>query len=668
MMGNPRTHVRNVVGNAGFVPVVAAKNLTATAIEAAVSRVSGGKLNRTKSLVGLSKNDRALMKAAWDDFAKIQDAAMSGGKYNDFANANQYIEDGKQVFKFKPLEAARKGNTKAMEKEDMWFSRPHYAAALASYCKQHGLTPEQIAKGKETKNARSYAIKEAQKATYRDTNALSQTISELGKPRAGETNPVKKGVGIVMEGILPFRKTPANILARGLEYSPVGLMSGVKQAVWDVKNGKKTGAEAIDSISAGLTGTGLLAMGMYLAAQGLIRGHGDDDDKENDFKELMGHQAYALEVGDTSVTLDWLAPEVLPLFIGVNLWEQTNGSNDELTLSAMLNAVKTVTEPLLEMSCLQSLNDVFDSVGYAASEGLDGLPAALASAATSYLTQGLPTILGQAERSGENVRMTTYTEKNAFLTGDMQYTLGRASARIPGWEYQQIPYIDAWGRKESSGETGERMFNNFLNPSYTSEIQSSAMEKELLRLYEKTGEGKVLPSRAAKYFTVDGKRKDLTAEEYVKYAQKKGQTAYTALTGLTQNSAYKAMDEVDKADAVSKVYEYANAVAKSSVSSFKPDGWVAKAVSASKTTGIKPEQYVTLHIAQSKIESLKDAKGDTIDNSKGLQIMQMVYNTPGLTEKQRQQLFLDFGVGKTVRGYNKTLVEQKLKEMKAKAK
>ncbi len=45
--------------------------------------------------------------------------------------------------------------------------------------------------------------------------------------------------------------------------------------------------------------------------------------------------------------------------------------------------------------------------------------AALASAATSYLTQALPTILGQSERTGEDRRMTTYTEKNGFLTSDM---------------------------------------------------------------------------------------------------------------------------------------------------------------------------------------------------------------------------------------------------------
>ena len=382
----------------------------------------------------------------------------------------------------------------------------------------------------------------------------------------------------------------------------------------------------------------------------------------------MGHQAYALELPDgTSVTLDWLAPECLPFFVGVNLWEQTDGKADELTLSTMLSSVTTVTEPLLEMSCLQSLNDVFDAVGYAASDGLDGLPAALASAATSYLTQALPTLLGQAERTGEDVRMTTYTEKNAFLTGDMQYTLGKASARLPGVEYQQIPYIDAWGRTESSGSTGERAFNNFLNPAYMSKIDSSAMEDELLRLYEETGDAGVLPARAAKYFNVGGVRKDLTAEEYVKYATTQGQTAYSLLAELTAGSAYRAMDDAEKADAVGKCFEYAKAVAKASVSDYKPEGWVAKAISTGKATGIKPEKYVTLYLQQKDVESLKDAGGSTISNSKGLLIMQMIYNTPGLTDKQRQALFEDFGVGKTIRHYNKALVEQKLAEMRKKA-
>ena len=434
MLGNPRTHVRNIVGNAGFAPVVAVKDLTATAIEAAVGRVSGGTLNRTKGAVGLSRADRALVSAAWGDYVNAQDAALGGGKYSDFSNANQYIEQGRRIFRGKALETYRKANSKALDAEDVWFSRPHYAWAMAQYCKANHITAEQVASGKGMDSARAYAIQEAQKATYRDTNALSQTISDLGRYRG--KNPVKKGVSTIMEGVLPFRKTPANILARGLEYSPAGLLKGMTWDLYQVKQGNLSGADAIDRISAGLTGTGLLALGVYCAAEGLVRGAGGDDKDKKAFEELLGHQTYALELPDgTSVTLDWLAPEVLPFFVGVNLWEQTQGEKEPVTLSALLKAAGNVTEPLLEMSCLQSLNDVFDAVGYASSEGLSGLTSSLSSAAASYLTQAFPTILGQFERAGQDVRMTTYTEKNAFLTQDAQYAIGRISGRLPGLDY-----------------------------------------------------------------------------------------------------------------------------------------------------------------------------------------------------------------------------------------
>ena len=396
-----------------------------------------------------------------------------------------------------------------------------------------------------------------------------------------------------------------------------------------------------------------------------MRGHGDDEEELNDYMELMGHQSYALELPNgTSITLDWLAPECLPFFVGVNLWELTGKQEERVTLSTVLDAVSTVTEPLLELSCLQSLNDVFDSVGYAASEGLDGLPSALASAVTSYLTQALPTLLGQAERSSEEVRMTTYTEKNAFLTGDMQYALGKASARIPGLEYHQIPYIDAWGRKESSGTPTERSLNNFINPAYTSNIDESAMEKELLRLYEVTGEAKVFPDRAAKYFNAEKERIDLTADQYVKYATVKGQTAYQMMMALTKSGGYRKMSDVKKVEAVSKVYEYANAIAKTKVSNYKLDSWVKKAYEVNKRTGVKVDQYISLYLAKLDIDSLKDKDGKTITNSESLQIMEEVYKVKGLNDEQRQALFEALGVGKSVRHYNKALVEEKLAQMR----
>lgn len=604
MLMNPRTHIRNIVGNFGFAIPVAIKDLTATGIEKAVSVVSGGRIERSKSPVLTSKAGRALLKEGWADYKNVADEVSAGKKYSDSAMQNQQVEAGRRIFgntRFqawnktggRALEAARKGNSYALEAEDVWFSKPHYAFAFAQYCKASGVTAEQIRNGTadEVKlfNARTYAIKEAQKATYHDTNAFSEWVSGWGRYDGEST--YRRAGSVLLEGILPFRKTPANILARGVEYSPLGFLNGLKKAMFDVRKGNSTAAEAIDSISSGLTGTGLLTLGVYLAAQGVVRGLGAGDDDEREFADLQGQQDYSMIIGDQSYTLDWLAPEALPFFIGVNLFEEMKTTGDGVTFPAMLNAVKHVSEPLLSMTCLQSLNDIFSSVGYASQEGLSGMTNAIASAATSYLTQAIPTILGQAERTAQADRMTTYTEKNGFLTGDAQYALGKASSRTPGWDYNQIPYIDAWGRRETTNSVFTRGVNNFLNPAYASTIESSDMEKELERLYGETSSSSVFPSRAAKYFNVDGERVDLTGKQYVTYAAWKGQLSYKLMTELVGTDYYKQADDVDKAELVSKVYEYANAVAKTKVSGYKLDGWVEKAADA-ESYGVSVTEYL----------------------------------------------------------------------------
>lgn len=664
MLGNPRTHVRNIVGNVGFVPAVTVKNIIGAGIESAANAVIGGKVGRTKAI--LTTKDAGLIKAAWSDYANIREQALGSGKYNDNVNVRQEIEEGRTIFKPKLLEAMRKFNGTALDAEDAWFSKPHYAAALAQFCKANGITAEQVSGGKGIEAAREYAIREAQKATYRDTNAFSQMISDLGRYRGD--NKMKRLGSTLAEGILPFRKTPANILVRGVEYSPIGFLKSISYDLVQVQKGNMQATEMIDRAAAGLTGTGLMMLGLYMAKEGILRGSGGDDEKKKKFDELQGHQEYALELPNgTSITLDWLAPEALPFFVGANLYEQMQANNGYLTMSDMLQAASNVTDPLLSMSCLQSLNDVFDAVGYASSGNTNALTSAVASAATSYLTQGIPTVFGQAERTGESTRMTTYTDKNKFLTPDMQYALGKASARIPGVDYGQIPFIDAWGRTENSGGVAARAFNNFANPAYTSKVSGSKMEDELSRLYEATGETKVLPQRAPKFFTVNKENKQLTGEEYVKYATKRGQTSYKIVSELTGLASYKSMSDGDKADAVAKAYEYANIVGKMSVSNYQTDGWAAKAIDTVKKTGISEAQYIALYLAKGGIESLKDKNGDTISNSEGLQIMELVYQQKGLSDKQRAALFEDFGVGKSIRHWNRARVDEQLAIMRKKA-
>lgn len=90
----------------------------------------------------------------------------------------------------------------------------------------------------------------------------------------------------------------------------------------------------------------------------------------------------------------------------------------------------------------------------------------------------------------------------------------------------------------------------------------------------------------------------------------------------------------------------------------------AKAVEAEKDYGIAQETYLSLKSRAEKVQGLKGLDGKVIPKSEGLLLMQMVYDTPGLTEKQRKALFEYLGVEKSVRHYNKAAVAEVLERMR----
>ena len=561
MLGNPRTHVRNIVGNAFFVPVRAVKNTIAYGLEnVADSKVNGG-IERSKAMLNRNNaNDVALIKYAMTDYEAMQETILSGGKYVD---TFQGIDKKRTIYKTKILEAARKGNSNLLDAEDAWFCKPAYANALAKWYKANGITAEQLNTGKVPEStiikAQTVAVKEAQKATYRDTNRFSAMVSRLGEVD-------NKIASALIEGVLPFKKTPANILVRAVEYSPVGLIKSlavdtkkVKAYVnGDVENGMSP-AQFIDDVSAGLTGTALVGLGILLASWGLFSGSPGDDDKQNKFDELGGSQNYALNIGGLSITLDWLAPESMPLFVGVELYNSLSGkSEDNGFVQNLMSSVMSLSTPMFEMSMLQSVNDLFDNLAYI-KQG-QGSFKIVTSMATNYISQYFPTLFGQAERAfGENQRETTYIDRNSNVGSELQYMWGKIANKIPLYDFSQIPYIDAWGRTEETGNLFERVLNNFVNPAYVKKERSTEIDGELKRLYD-LGETSVYPSRAKTNTKINGEY--LTAEEYVKYATVKGQTSYDLATKIINSSAYSRASDAEKAYMLSYVYKYADHIAK----------------------------------------------------------------------------------------------------------
>lgn len=163
---------------------------------------------------------------------------------------------------------------------------------------------------------------------------------------------------------------------------------------------------------------------------------------------------------------------------------------------------------------------------------------------------------------------------------------------------------------------------------------------------------------------------DLSSDDYIVYSRKKAETYSSMEAGLTGSAAFQKFSDEQKDKALSSLETYAKKTALQSVAGSDyeiTDKWILKAQEAEKKYKIKPEVYIALKTQVSGIESVKDRNGEAITNSKGLLIMQAIYNTPGLTETQRNALFEYMGVGKSIRHFNKTLVNEKVRQNAKKA-
>lgn len=136
MLGNIKTHFRNIIGNAIFIPARQAKNGIGTILEKTLP-----KEQRTKAL----HSAKGTKEFARDDFKKVE-AILSGdgGKYNTQSGD---INKNRQIFKNKLLDKLRKLNEGALEWEDMQFLRFAYVDTLSKAMTARGLTPEFLNSG-----------------------------------------------------------------------------------------------------------------------------------------------------------------------------------------------------------------------------------------------------------------------------------------------------------------------------------------------------------------------------------------------------------------------------------------------------------------------------------------------------------------------------------------
>ena len=563
MLGNPKTIIRNVAGNLGMTGV---KRLRDT-VGAGLEKMFVPKEERTKATLWArnSKKGRALAEFISKNYYtdEVQNALRGEGKYSqNLENSlRQMIREQNGTFTAPVLKQWQAVTEWAMNDAafgDAGFLRHHYVNSFVQAALARGYTAEDFArKGGVPQDAvnelQDYAVNQAQKATFRDLNSFSRLMKKL---------PNKDNFwGIVMQGILPFRSTPANVAVRSVEYSPLGIAQGIQHLVRYALDKRAdrplsySKSQIIESFSQGIVGTALFGAGFVLANAGIIHGAADDDD------ERKGIQSYSITIGDKNITLDWLSPSIVPLMMGAMASDMS--ADGAYTLDALVTSAGTMLQPMFEMSMLSGVSDLLDSFRYAdSSNDATGIVWGLfCEPFMNYLSQGIPTLLSQTTQTiGDE---STYTYTGDLPTGFQKkltksvWKMLRKTPLSLVFDDRQAEFVDEYGRTQDKGNVVERFFNSFLNPAYVSDVMETDLDAELERLEESTGTN-AAPTRRGYTITVNKERKRLTKDQYDRYSREYGTQAAEMMGALLASKQYDEMTDEERVGAFEKIGQLAD--------------------------------------------------------------------------------------------------------------
>lgn len=499
MLGNPKTMLRNFIGNTMFNAVTGISNTVAALGEEAADRRSikktgQGIKNRTRAVI--NPFDRTAINTAKDDFDKMRYVSGAGSKYKDTKDA---LRDASSVFDSKAVQLYEKFVNAGIS--DTFAVRNKYATSLLGYMKANGLTQadmdasykydelNRLSRRKllteseraemdslreihqKMEDARDFALKEAEYATFHEDNKFADTLSKWSNDSA-----VAK---IFIDGMVPFKKTPANVLRSGLEYSPIGIAKSgylmVKRAIEmkgdyadtyerasvfnkdKTKEIKRTYAnDVIDSWSKSLTGTGLAALGYLLYSKGVLQSDNEDEKYQDD---LEGLQNFSIKLNGHTYTIDWAAPAVMPLLLGAEVkkvMDENAISGRDMDADEVIRIINSTLNPIMETSMLQGVQNTFETMARQASnnngaEFLGGTIGSLATnLATGYATQAIPTLSGQVARTLDGTRRTTDTASTSAAGSEAERQLRKTANKIPFLSRINNPYVDARGETRSN--------------------------------------------------------------------------------------------------------------------------------------------------------------------------------------------------------------------------
>jgi hypothetical protein len=329
------------------------------------------------------------------------------------------------------------------------------------------------------------ALYEGGYATFQDKNAISNLFVGMKKALNGSR---AWGLGDI---IIKYPKTPGNLLARGIDYSPVG----IAKAVFDMAkplfgHGTLNQYNVAMEMGRGVTGTAMMLAFYALARAGIASGMGDRDRDVSALQKARGFGRYRLNLsamkrftmsafsvdaakeqpGDLVVTYDWAQPMALSAAMGASSGEKVVARKDALGM--VVDAVEAGAETLMEQPLLTGFRKFFGA--RTREEGVSQMVSALADSPSTFV----PTIVNQMRMYADTTLRDT-KDRNVVVAATNRFL-----NRIPGASTTLPRRVLSTGETDKI-EAGD-LFSIFASPAIASKIKSSPGIDLVLNLYAKS--------------------------------------------------------------------------------------------------------------------------------------------------------------------------------------
>lgn len=532
---NLKTMTRNVLGNVFMGAAENAKDIPGALIDKGISKITGQRTTLMPDLESLKTQGKGLVKGVQnsvDDYKRGIDTSLSQGQY-ELPSSKAFKGEG--FGKNPTIKELTKPVDKVLSKAEDLTSfglklgdNPFYTAAYDDAIRQ-----QKKIKGtdKITDEMKEFAKGVAEHRTFQNNSNIATGMKSLqnvfnARKLGGEP---KFGFGSI---VLPFVKTPANILDKAIDYSPIGGIQGVYKLVKNLKNPETLALsqkEIVDQLGRSLTGTALIGLGMKLYDEGLINGSGASDGEAAALEKQAGKMPYSLKIGNTYNSIDWIQPAAIPLMVGADIAKAKKENKSSGETGSMLgdllenisNAVTKGGATVFDQSLLTGVADLFTGNSQSSGENfMKGLGNSIANAAQQFVP------FNSALKSINDI--VDPISRDAYDSDFMQRNINQVKNKIPGLSTSLPEKVDTLGNTQEKfyGDGLLKAFNSLINPGKTSIYSPTNAEKVALDLYNKSGETIQMPRYAPKTIT---------------YTNSTGKKQTLALSGKDKNDLQRIM-------------------------------------------------------------------------------------------------------------------------------